>query len=750
MDTFTAKQWLGSLDGQGHIQNLIDSSHDLSRSAVAREICEHLDWRNALGQLKEMACRKVIGALDRLGKIILPEARQAKPVICQTPEPSPACPQVTGNFSDIGPIKLLPISGGTEESRTWNALMDAYHPLGRGPLCGAQIRYLIVSEIWGIVGCLAVSAAAWRLSSRDEWLGWDNATREKNLAGVVCNSRFLILPSVKVKHLASHVLGQLARRISKDWQERYGYSPWLMETYVDASLPGTVYRAANWIEVGMTAGRGRQDTSGKNNLPKKRVFLYPLCQRKMKQICGNHQEQPEPGWVHREFGGAELGDRRLERRLLNLAASFFARPMASIPEACGSLASTKAAYRFFDHDRTTMDKLLEPHCKATIDRMRHEPVVLVVQDTSTLNYTTHRAMQGIGPIGTRVNGPQGLMLHNTLAFRPDGLPLGIVNIQPWSRDPEKFGDKKNPKAPIEDKESYKWIRSLSAIRDAADQCPNTKMIVTADRESDIYDFLVAAEEKKLDVLIRAKESRVLDDSDQRLWPHMETLPEAGRIDLNVPRHGKDPARTAQMSLRFDEVTLAPPKNKAALLPVRVWVVWSKEISVPPVGTKPLEWMLLTTVPVTSVNDAVERVQWYTRRWGIEVFHRILKSGCCIEDRQLGTDDRLEACLAIDMVVAWRIHHLTYLGRATPNVPCTVAFDDTEWKAVLVFKTGKPAPEQPPTPSEMILFIAQLGGFLGRKSDGVPGSETIWKGLDRMQDIVIAFKKYQEAYPIRPP
>ena len=147
---------------------------------------------------------------------------------------------------------------------------------------------------------------------------------------------------------------------------------------------------------------------------------------------------------------------------------------------------------------------------------------------------------------------------------------------------------------------------------------------------------------------------------------------------------------------------------------------------------------------------MERIQWYARRWGIEVFHRILKSGCCIEERQLGSDNRLEACLSIDMVVAWRIHYLTHLGRATPDVPCTVAFDDSEWKALLVYKTGKPAPEQPPTLSEMILFIAKLGGFLGRKSDGIPGTETVWKGIDRMQDIAMAFRKIMEAYPPSPP
>jgi hypothetical protein len=162
---------------------------------------------------------------------------------------------------------------------------------------------------------LAVSAAAWRLRARDQWLGWDDAKRAEHLAGIVCNSRFLILPTVQVDHLASHVLGQLTRRIVDDWQEKYGIKPWLMETYVEAARAGTAYRAANWIEVGMTAGRGRQDTTGKARLPPKRVFLYPLSRPPLKRLCPA-RPAAEPGWVRREFGGAKLGDRRLERRLL--------------------------------------------------------------------------------------------------------------------------------------------------------------------------------------------------------------------------------------------------------------------------------------------------------------------------------------------------------------------------------------------------------------------------------------------------
>lgn len=704
------------------------------------------------GRLKEMACRKHLLALERRGKITLPAARRQPP---SRPEAAatPVWPQFTGALGDLGVITLQPVAGGTPQSGIWNAMMAAHHPLGRGPLCGGQIRYLIVSQRHGPVGGLAVSAAAWRVRARDAWLGWDDAKRGANLTGVVCNSRFLILPTVRVKHLGSHVLGQLARRIAGDWQQRYGTAPWLMETYVEATRSGTVYRAANWVEVGMTVGRGRQDRAAKGGLPQKRVFVYPLSPTTLERLCGRPDPRAcraGPGWVRREFGGAKLGDRRLEARLLALAGAFFAKPQANIPQACGAPAAAKAAYRFFDHDRVTMDALLEPHHHATIDRMRRESVVLVAQDTSSLSYTLHAQMEGIGPISSRVNGPQGLMVHSALAFRADGLPLGVLDIECWARDPAEFGKKKQRhRKPIEAKESFKWIRALTPIGGAAAQCPSTRIVTLADRESDIFEYLLEARTRQLDVVVRARDNRALDEEVQRLWPHMHLRPKAGTIELQVPRHGRQPARTAEMSVHFGEVSLAPPKNKPHLAPIRMWAVFTREELPPKEVKEPLEWMLLTTVPVTGLVDAIERVQWYARRWGIEVFHRILKSGCQIEDRQLGTADRLEACLAIDAVVAWRIHYLTWLGRATPDLPCTVAFEEDQWKAVVVFKTRKPPPEQPPSLRQMIRSIAQLGGFLGRKADGEPGTQTLWRGLQRMDDVTAAFRSFRTAYSMPP-
>jgi len=750
VEASTPHQQLTSAESLAWIGMRVTQDASLSRYRLAQEVCARLGWRDATGRLREMACRKQLLALERRGQIALPPPRRRQPV-CRPPLADlPVWPEYTGTLGDLGAVSLRPVAAGTAASREWNAMLQAHHPLGRGPLCGAQLRYLIVSERHGTLGGLAVSAAAWRLRARDAWLGWTDAERGANLPGIVCNSRFLILPAVRVKHLASHVLGQLARRIGRDWQQRYGAAPWLMETYVEAARSGTAYRAANWIEVGMTAGRGRQDTAGKAELAAKRVFLYPLRPATLKRLCPR-RTVTQPGWVHREFGGAKLGDRRLEARLLDLATAFFAQPQANIPQACGSPGAAKAAYRFFEHEQVSMDALLEPHHQATIERMRRESVVLVAQDTSSLCYTMRPEMQGIGPISNSVDGPQGLMVHSALAFRPDGLPLGILDIECWARDPAEFGKHRacNSK-PIEAKESVKWLRALTPIGHAAARCSNTRIVTLADREADIFEYMLEARNRGLDVVVRAREpNRRLAEEVQPLAMHMHLHPRAGEIELSVPRRARQPARTATLSLRYAAVTLRPPANKAHLPSIPMWVVLARE-EAPPEGVKqPLEWMLLTTVPVAGLADAIERVQWYAARWGIEVFHRVLKSGCQIEDRQLGTAERLEACLAIDAVVAWRIHHLTWLGRATPDLPCTAVFEDDQWKAVVVFKTRKPPPAQPPSLREMIRSIAQLGGFLARKSDGEPGTQTLWRGLQRMDDITAAFRSFRAAFPMAP-
>jgi hypothetical protein len=319
-------------------------------------------------------------------------------------------------LEQLGRVWLVPVDGGQAElSRTWWAMMQEHHPLGGGPLCGAQMRYLIACEA-GVLGGLSFSAAAWRLAPRDAWIGWDDAARRAGLSKVVANSRFLILPSVQVPNLASHVLALALKGLSADWQARYGIAPVLVETFVDSTrYRGTCYRAANWIHLGQTQGRGRQDSTHAARGTSKDIWVYALhvgWQRILQGVAGT---APAPNtrppsavpldWAEQEFGGCTLPDARLQRRLLTMARDFYARPTASLTQACSSRAKTKAAYRFLDHEQTTMDTLLQPHYRSTQARIRGESIVLAVQDTSSLNYTTHVATQGLGPIGSTAEGP---------------------------------------------------------------------------------------------------------------------------------------------------------------------------------------------------------------------------------------------------------------------------------------------------------------------------------------------------------
>lgn len=745
----------------------VETEHDLSRFSLSRQVCEWLDWRRPDGTLKDMSCRVALLRMHRKGIIPLPEPR-SEPVMAlrkmgetklpmDAEEPIPICCEL----SELGKVEVVQVgSRYSKASHQWKILMNNYHYLGAGPLCGAQLRYLIRSPHHGWLGALSFSAAAWKVKSRDEWIGWDDKNRQDNLCRVVNNSRFLILPHVKVPNLASHVLSLCTQRLSGDWLERYGIEPVLLETFVEQQrFHGTSYRAANWVFAGSTCGRGRQDRENRAALPVKDVYLYPLHRRARPMLCegmetvSKDKEKPKinklpEDWAEEEFGGAELGDSRLQKRLLTIARDLYARPQANIPQACGSKARTKAAYRFFDHDRTAMEKILKPHYESTVRRVREHRVVLAVQDTTTLNYSKHPATEGLGTIGSTLDKSVGLILHNTMAVSQEGTPLGLLDVQCWVRNKEDFGKKcRRHELPIEQKESYKWLKSFHAVEGAQKDCENSMIVSVGDREADIYELFELALEGTTGakLLVRAERERLLADGQGHLWEKVAQVRVSGIQILRVPRRGNRMAREAEMEIRFAEVTLIPPKTKPHLNKIKLWAVLAQEIGEPE-GVEPLRWMLLSTVDVSTFEQATERLAWYALRWGIEVYHKTLKSGCKIEDRQLSAADSIEACLSIDMVVAWRIFHLTKLGRETPDVPCTVFFEDEEWKALNTYKTQNPVPpENPPTLREAMRMTATLGGFLGRKSDGEPGTQTLWLGLQRLDDLTTMWKHMAAHY-----
>jgi hypothetical protein len=573
---------------------------------------------------------------------------------------------------------------------------------------------------------------------------------------VVNNSRFLIAPSVRVKCLASWVLARVQARLAQDWQQLYGYAPRLLETYVERGrFAGTCYRAANWLLLGTTAGRGRDGGGAKP----KDVYVWPLSRQWQTELCREADgqvrvlERPPPpaprDWIEAELGGAMMGDARLTARLLAITGSFYEKPSANIPQASGSAMAAKAAYRFLDNEKVQWQAILAPHYAASEARIREHPVVLVAQDTTTLNYSAHPNTTGLGPIGTAREEVCGLMVHDTLAFTPQGTPLGLLDLQCWARTEIGTRAERHSK-PIEDKESFKWLKSYAAVCAVQNRCRHTQLVVMADREADIHELFLAhtTTAHSAQLLIRAERSRnrqVLaeEDTHEPLWPLVEQQPLLGERLLLIPPTANRAAREARLAVRSAAVVLKAPTRKAHLAAVPVWAVLAQEIDPPP-GVEPLEWMLLTTVAVQHTQDAFERLDWYARRWGIEVYHRILKSGCQVEARQLENSHRLSNCLAIDLIIAWRIYYLTTLGENTPELPCTVYFTAYEWQALTTFVTKtKTPPTTPPSLNAAVRMLATLGGHLGRKGDGHPGTEVLWRGMARLADIEVAYALYHE-------
>jgi hypothetical protein len=654
------------------------------------------------------------------------------------------------DLEELGPVELILVTSRySQHYRIWKQLLERYHYRGAGRLCGAQLRYLMKSKR-GWIGAMAFSAAARRVDSRDRWIGWSEVARRENLHRVVNQSRFLIAQSVKVAYLASHVLGLVAGRIQRDWRERHGYEPWLLESFVEREhFQGTSYRAANWQVVGLTAGRGRQDRQHEAQAGRKLVLVYPLDKRLREKLCVEPEQRrlfhrppalpppppPPQDWAEEELGASPLAGQRLRRRAMELARDFFARPQAHVPQACGSRAKTKAAYRFFDHPKVSMQTILKGHYEASMRRARQYPVVLAVQDTTDLNYSAHPCAEQLGPIGESKCGQVGLLVHDTMLYNLEGTPLGLLDVQCWVRSDEEMGQDRRD-LPIEQKESYKWLQSFRAASALQAQCPQTQVVSMGDREADVYELFIAAraDPRQTKFLVRAFQDRRLTDSEQGyLWAQLRAQPAVAAMKLKVPRKKKQPARIAVVEVRYAAIELAAPHRKTELGAVKVWAVSVMEIQVPP-GVEAVEWMLLTNLPVETPEAALEKVQWYCLRFQIEVYHRTLKSGCKIEERQLGSAERIESCLGIDLLVAWRIVHLTKLGREMPEVPCAVFFEEAQWQAVFFFITRQVPPKEPPTLRTISRMVAQLGGFLGRKSDGQPGTKSMWLGLQRMDDL----------------
>jgi IS4 transposase len=423
-------------------------------------------------------------------------------------------------------------------------------------------------------------------------------------------------------------------------------------------------------------------------------------------------------WAAQEFATIDLGDSRLDKRLVLLAERLAQKPEASIPGACANWTETAAAYRFLRNEEVEAQEVLDAHAQAAFERMRQHKVVLCLQDTTELDFNG-RAMKGLGPLSYEAQ--RGMYVHPTYAVSPQREPLGIINSWNWARE---FKDDKGQRGGL--LESTRWIESYERIAENATDMPETRLVCVADRESDIMALMVKAREMNhaADYLLRSQHNRSLPDG-LKLWSGVTNNEPVGCVRFQIPKGRGRKARHVRQEIRIKRVVLSDAQGGT----LEVTCLIASEINAP-TGVKPVVWRLLTNRQATSLEEAVELVDWYRARWEIEMFFLVLKEGCRVEQLQLSEVDRLEMALALYMVIAWRINRLMRLGRTLPDLPADLVFELDEWRAAFILNK-KPVPKTVPTLNTVVRLIAQRRGFLGRKHDGEPGVKTIWLGMQEI-------------------
>jgi hypothetical protein len=475
----------------------------------------------------------------------------------------------------------------------------------------------------------------------------------------------------------------------------------------------------------------------------------------------------DTNWVNNEFQATDLGDQRLNKRLSKIIERFTDSPVSPINQACDDWSETKAAYRFFRNDKVKYQEIAKGHQQATTCRADSLKTILAVQDTTYFTYT-HPKTKGLCKL-TKNRGKHkeevpvlGLVMHSTLAVDCDGLPLGVCNQQIYSRPPVSEKVKKlkkishNTAVATKEKDNYRWIKALEeTVKTFSGRSEN--VITICDREADMYDFFLRSKELNTQLLVRACQNRKVnkktpysEKTGQKLWELLKGKEVKGKITVDIPKRDKFPSRKAECKVKYSEFTMNHPvnhfekhtKNLPNIQLNAIYVYEEKKEE----SDDAIEWMLLTTLPVESIDQALEIIQWYCLRWRIETWHKILKSGLRVEDCRLSTSQRLIRYLAVMSIVAWRIFWITLISRVSPNASCYLFLNDIEWKILYrKFQKGKKIPKKEPTVRQCVHWIARLGGFLARKKDGEPGILYMWRGLKYFAAMVETVVEIKDIY-----
>lgn len=738
------KRTLSEASSLSYLKDLLDSKTFSNRTEVAKEVCRKFKFYAPKGQEQISGCAKALRTLDAAGQIKLPPPVR-KAIAKKSPQrlnkPVPLPIDVPSTVNEIQGLKLTLVQTN-DEVKIWNELMIEEHPLGAGFFVGRQLRYLVNSS-HGYLGGIGFAASALQLSARDKWIGWDAEQRQNHLHSVVGMSRFLVRKSANCHNLASKILSMSIKECVNDFESRYGYKPLLFESFVDEAWSGSCYRAANWIKIGKTKGRGRQDKHKKQELSRKAIYVYPV-EKEFRQKMGLPLEAGLGAlkltdgldgnqWAEHEFGGAPLGDARLSKRLVNIAIAKGDSPGRAFSGAVnGDWPATKAYYRMIDQpddSAVSMANIIEPHRRRTVRRMMDQDVVLCIQDGCELNYTNLEQCRGLGVLKANQTGAKtkGMNLHSTFTVTTNGLPLGILKSQCISPKEKDINDKRKPSViPIEEKKTFVWIEHHRDLVELSKEIPQTRLIDVCDREADFFElFDEQRQNSGVDLLVRASHNRKIKQEPFKLFAAVRETQVQGRVRVPIPKESARPkkskqkvrkarpARLADCAIRILHLELPAPAHHCSKEPVKICVVHALEEN-PPSETDPVEWFLMTTMKVSSCTDAEQCLRWYTLRWRIEDWHRVLKSGCRIDDLANETAERLRRAIAINLVIAWRIMLMTLLGRETPELPAEVLFSDIELRTLEVYAKKKGL-KPPVLLGEAIILVAKIGGYLDRKN-----------------------------------
>ena len=466
------------------------------------------------------------------------------------------------------------------------------------------------------------------------------------------------------------------------------------------------------------------------------------------------------GSITDEIDACDFGDARLKTRLQLITQRLLEKPNMSIPSACNSRAEMEAAYRFFGNPNVTPDEILNSHASASLARLKQSRIALLVQDTTEVDLTRPDSIvSGAGPLSS--DKQLGAFYHPLMAFEPSGIPMGTVWSKRWVRESihkELTPQEKNrsrKRLPITDKESFRWIEGVRAAREIAIASPDTLCVCIGDSEADIYELLsepLDTQNGQLHLLIRGcKDRNVNDPQFHKMLDAVRSRPVIQERQIDVSKRTQKihackkkrklprDARTASVSVRAASVMIARPhQNDSEVSELKINIVLVEETCAPE-GQLPIQWYLLTTLPIDTDQEVSAVIEYYCTRWQIEIYFRTLKSGCKIEERYFERLTKLENCMAIYAIIAWRILYLCRLGEECPDLSCEVAFSPSEWKPI-VKVVKRTEPSTPPSLREMIKMVASLGGYVIRSNTN-PGTQTLWLGLQRVHDFATAWDAF---------